>query len=105
LVAILAIVAVRLLNAKWLARTRGEEAVNEAFFGPQALMILAARYGQPQQGWTHRSVLVAVARLGGFLARRHDGLPGWETMWRGWQRLIWMCEGLAMMKSKGKRCG
>ncbi len=105
LVAVLAIVAVRLLNAKWLARARGDEAVNEAVFGPLALVLLAARYGRPKGGWTHRSVLVAVARLGGFLARRHDGLPGWETIWRGWQRLIWMCQGLEIVKPKGKRCG
>jgi len=105
LVAVLAIVAVRLLNAKWLARTRADEAVNEAVFGPSALAILAARYGCPKGGWTHRSVLVAVARLGGFLARRHDGMPGWETIWRGWQRLIWMCQGLEIVNPKEKRCG
>lgn len=28
-----------------------------------------------------------IAHLGGFLARRHDGLPGVKTIWRGWQRL------------------
>ena len=105
LVAVLAIVAVRLLNAKWLARARADEAVDEAVFGPSALAILAAWHGPPKNGWTHRSVLVAVARLGGFLARRHDGLPGWETIWRGWQRLMWMCQGLEIVKPKGKKCG
>jgi hypothetical protein len=24
-----------------------------------------------------------VAKLGGFLARRRDGEPGWQTLWRG----------------------
>ncbi len=105
LVAVLAIVAVRLLNAKWLARARANETVDEAAFGPQALALLAAKYGQPKGGWTHRTVLVAVARMGGFLARRHDGLPGWETIWRGWQRLIWMCEGLETLNQRSKRCG
>lgn len=94
LVAVLAIVAVRLLNAKWLARSRADEPVDAEVFGSQALELLAARFGQPAGGWTHRSALVAVARLGGFLARKHDGLPGWQTIWRGWQRLMWMCEGL-----------
>jgi hypothetical protein len=28
-----------------------------------------------------------VAKLGGFLARRHDGHPGPTVIWRGWQRL------------------
>jgi Transposase DNA-binding/Transposase DDE domain len=94
LVAVLAIVAVRLLNAKWLARSRADEPVDAEVFGAQALELLAARFGPPAGGWTHRSALVAVARLGGFLARKRDGLPGWQTIWRGWQRLMWMCEGL-----------
>ena len=119
LVAVLAIVAVRLLNAKWLARTRGAEAsvlvslrdetqlaeerdanraVLAAVFGREALTMLAARFGEPAGGWTHQRALVAVARLGGFLARKHDGLPGWQTIWRGWQRLMWMCDGLETLQ-------
>lgn len=98
LVAVLAIVAVRLLNAKWLARTRGTEPIDRHAFGAQALDLLAARFGEPAGGWTHQSALIAVARLGGFLARKHDGMPGWQTIWRGWQRLMWMCEGLETFK-------
>lgn len=98
LVAVLAIVAVRLLNAKWLARARGDEPVDRHVFGEQALDLLAAKFGEPAGGWTHQSALVAVARLGGFLARKNDGLPGWQTIWRGWQRLMWMCEGLETLQ-------
>lgn len=107
LVAVLGVVAVRLLNAKWLARARArpDEPVAAQVFGPAALAILAARFGQPAGGWTHRNVLVAVARVGGFLARRHDGLPGWQTIWRGWQRLMWMCDGIETLNPKRKRCG
>jgi len=100
LAAVLAIVAVRLLNAKWLARTRPDERVDQQLFGPQALEILAAQFGQPKGDWTHQTVLVAVARLGGFIGRRNDGLPGWQTIWRGWQRLMWMCQGLEILKNK-----
>ena len=105
LVAVLAVVAVRLLNAKWLARARPDEPVDAAVFGPEALALLGGRFGVPAEGWTHRTVLVAVARLGGFLARRHDGQPGWQTLWRGWQRLLWMCQGVETLQMKGKRCG
>jgi hypothetical protein len=94
LVAVLGIVAVRLLNTKWLARTRPDEPVDAKVFGPELLALLAAQFGQPKGGWTHRTALVAVARVGGFLARRGDGLPGWQTILRGWNRLIWMCHGL-----------
>lgn len=104
LVAVLGIVAVRLLNTKWLARTRPDEPVDARVFGPELLALLAAQFGQPQGGWTHRTVLVAVARMGGFLARRSDGWPGWQTIWRGWNRLMWMCQGLETLKPKRKRC-
>ena len=35
-----------------------------------------------------------VARLGGFIGRKSDGDPGWQTLWRGWQRLQDLCWGL-----------
>jgi hypothetical protein len=105
LVAVLAVVAVRLLNAKHLARARPDEPVDAAVLGPEALALLAVRFGPPAAGWTHRSLLWAVARLGGFLARRHDGMPGWQTIWRGWHRLLWMCQGVELLQQKGKRCG
>ena len=75
--------AVRLVNTQWLARNRPDEPVEAESFGATALKILSALYEPPKGGWTNRSVLIAVARLGGFLARKHDGLPGWQTIWRG----------------------
>jgi len=94
LIAVLAVVAVRLLNAKLLARSRPEGSEAKESFSAEALRILEKKLGLPKGGWTNRNVLVATARLGGFLARKHDGMPGWQTIWRGWQRLMWMCEGL-----------
>jgi hypothetical protein len=81
LIAVLAVVAVRLLSAKMLA-------------------LLEKKLGTPKGGWTNQNVMVAIARLGGFLARKHDGSPGWQTIWRGWQRLMWMCEGLETLQLK-----
>ncbi len=94
LIAVLAVIAVRLLATKFLARSRPEslEAVQD--FSPEALAILEQKIGRPKGGWTNQSLLIAIARLGGFLARKHDGLPGWQTIWRGWHRLMWMCEGV-----------
>lgn len=94
LIAVLAVVAVRLLNTKMLARAQpeGPEAANS--FGAEALAILEKKFGRPKGGWTNQNVLIATARLGGFPARKHDGMPGWQTIWRGWQRLMWMIDGL-----------
>jgi hypothetical protein len=97
LIAVLAVVAVRLLCTKLLARSRPEGLEAVESFGLEALAILEKKLGRPKSGWTNQSVLVATARLGGFLARKCDGLPGWQTIWRGWQRLMWMCEGVATL--------
>jgi hypothetical protein len=105
LLAVLAIVAVRLVNTQWLARHQPDEPVEAESFGASALEILSAKYETPKGGWTNRTVLIAVARMGGFLARKHDGLPGWQTIWRGWNKLMCMCEGLEILKQKEKRCG
>ena len=104
LVAVLAVVAVRLLSTKMLARSRPESFEAAASFGPEMLALLEKKLGTPKGGWTNRHVIIATARLGGFLARKHDGMPGWQTIWRGWQRLMWMCEGVNLMGGQ-KRCG
>jgi hypothetical protein len=94
LIGILAVVAVRLLSAKMLARSRPEGAEAKASFGPEMLTLLEKKLGEPKGGWTNRNLIRAVAHLGGFIGRKSDGEPGWQTIWRGWQRLMWMCEGL-----------
>jgi len=97
LIAILAVVAVRLLSAKMLARSRPESFEAAASFGPAMLALLEQKLGPPKGGWTNRNLIRGVARVGGFIGRKCDGEPGWQTIWRGWQRLIWMCEGVNLM--------
>jgi hypothetical protein len=99
LIAVLAVVAVRLLATKFLARSRPEGLEAVESFSPEALAILEQKIGRPKKAWTNQSLLIAIARLGGFLARKHDGLPGWQTIWRGWHRLMWMCEGVETLKN------
>ena len=36
----------------------------------------------------------AIARLGGYRGYRGDGPPGWQTLWRGWERLQALLEGV-----------
>jgi hypothetical protein len=100
LIAVLALVAVRLLHTKLLARAAPGQGLEPDQIGAQALQILEARVGRPQAGWTQGSLWVAVARLGGFIGRKNDGPPGWQNIWRGWQRLLWMTEGLETLKTK-----
>ena len=97
LIAVLAVVATRLLSAKMLARSHPESGEAAANFGPSLLAILEKKLGQPKEGWTNRNLIRAVARVGGFIGRKSDGEPGWQTIWRGWQRLMWMCEGVNLI--------
>ena len=105
LIAVLAIVAVRLLNAKILARSQPDHCQAAQTFDPKALEVLERKLGQPQGGWTNRNLIRALARLGGFIGRKNDGEPGWQTIWRGWHRLTWICEGLEILNENQKRCG
>ncbi len=41
----------------------------------------------PQEPPTLCEMVILVARLGGFLARKRDGHPGIQTMWKGLQRM------------------
>jgi len=103
LLAILAVVAARLLNRKLLATTHPDQAVDRKELGEEALLILEAAFGCPNDGWTNRNVMRCIARLGGFIGRKSDGEPGWLTIWRGWQRLMPMVQGFNL--ARGERCG
>lgn len=103
LLGILAVVAVRLLDLKFQAVTAGEALPDPDCVPPEALTILEAKYGRPAGGWTNTKVLVAIARMGGFLARKSDGNPGWLTLWRGMRILLPMLEGF--MLGQGEKCG
>jgi len=98
LIGILAVVAVRLLSTKMLARSRPDSFEAAQSFAPEMIAILEKKLGLPKGGWTNRNLLVATARLGGFIGRKRDGMPGWQTIWRGWHRLMWMCEGVETLK-------
>lgn len=100
LIGVLALVAVRLLNTKLRARACPAQALEAGQINPESLQLLEARMGKPKDGWTQKSFWVAVARLGGFIGRKSDGEPGWQNIWRGWQRLLWMSEGLETLKNK-----
>ncbi len=102
-IAILGIVAVRLLQLKLAAR-REPDAPASGCASPLHVKLLAAHWKKPLEAMTARAFWRDVARLGGFLARRRDGDPGWRTLWRGWLRLDAMAEGAALLR-EAERCG
>lgn len=87
LLGLLSVVAVRLLVLRSVARTTPEEPAGQ-HLDPDLLEVLAAKTGVSTEHLTVRSFWPAVAGLGGFLGRTSDGEPGWQTLWKGWLRLL-----------------
>ena len=40
-----------------------------------------------------------IAQRGGWLARKHDGRPGWKALWDGWHQIALMVQGAALIAS------
>jgi Transposase DNA-binding/Transposase Tn5 dimerisation domain len=90
------LVAWRLLWLTYQARQE-PEASCATVFTPLAWHVLhqAVQPDQPRPAAppTLREAVRQVARLGGFLGRRHDGDPGVQVLWRGLRRLHDLVEG------------
>ena len=98
-----AVVAVRLLQLRELSRSNPLLPAQN-FVPPMMLSILVARLGLLSDDLTLGEFWKCVARLGGFLGRKSDGLPGWQTLWRGWCRLMDMCWAIDFSTQSLKKC-
>jgi hypothetical protein len=93
LLGLLSPMAVRLLQLRALSHQEPERLAVEVI-EPELLTVLAACSGQDSSHMTLGTFWTEVARLGGFLARRSDGSPGWKTLWKGWLHLQTLLEGV-----------
>ncbi len=88
MVGLMSVIAVRLLRLKSLARTNPEIPARRVVPHVWLAMLKAARKGLNRvHDLTVGQFYREVAKLGGFLGRKHDGEPGWITIWRGWEKL------------------
>ena len=103
LIAILCAVAVRLLQLKNNARHTPDQPASLCV--PAPLVATLARMTRIDANtMTVRQFVHETAKLGGFLARKQDGEPGWKTLWRGWHDLSLIHQGYQMAKTR-PRCG
>lgn len=96
LLGLLSPVAVRLLQLRDLSRREPERSAHEVV-AADLLAVVAAQTGSSPQSMTTVTFWHAVARMGGYLARRHDGPPGWKTLWAGWMRAQTLLEGVHLV--------
>src|SRR6266700_586237 len=81
LLGLLSPLAVRLLQVRAYAREEPERPAHEVI-EPLMLAMLAEHAGLLPATITLGTFWTEVARLGGYLARRRDGPPGWRTIWK-----------------------
>jgi hypothetical protein len=105
-IAILSVVAVRVLSLRWM-RDSHPEASAEVVATEEELEVLHALAPHQPPIRTVKRFVDRVAGLGGFLGRKCDGAPGWQTLWRGYQRLgdLVLGVGIARTKPKPPKCG
>jgi Transposase DNA-binding len=90
-VAIMSVVALRLLDLRERVRLFPEAAAEESGLSRCELEVLSRAVGRPVP--TVRAVGLAVGRLGGHLNRKSDGLPGWQTLSHGMTKLGLLVQG------------
>lgn len=100
LLGLLSIVAVRLLQVQSLARSTPDVPAARVV-DAQLLMFVCHLNDLDPASMTVYQFWREVARYGGFLRRKGDGEPGWQTLWRGWQYLAPLFIGYLI----GKQCG
>jgi hypothetical protein len=91
LLGLLAIVAVRLLQMRTMSRQEPNRTAKEVI--PELMVRVVGKQIGMNREMTIGEFWRGVARLGGFIGRKSDREPGWQTLWRGWQRLQDLCWG------------
>ena len=104
---VISIVAWRLFMITLIARTDPSMSCSE-FLSKLEWTVLVMKSSSsanlPETPPSIAEVLISIAKLGGYLARKKDGPPGTLVLWRGWRRLIDIAEGWSMA-SKHDTCG
>jgi Transposase DNA-binding/Transposase Tn5 dimerisation domain len=93
LLAILTPIALRLLQIRTLAQQASETPATDAV-SPDVVQVVTLLQKRPCEIVTAKHLWHAIARLGGYLDRKCDGPPGWQTLWKGWMRIMDVLEGV-----------
>ena len=96
-IAIMAIVAVRLLALKEAARIDPKADLSHSGLTDTELQVLALSLERNFK--TVADVVLAIGRLGGHMNRKSDGLPGWQTLWKGMKELESLVQGFKLAQS------
>jgi hypothetical protein len=100
-IGMLSVVAVRLLQLKMVAR-KAPDTPAEKVVPKEWLTTLPAVTKHRKPIKTVGEFFRRLAMFGGFLGRKGDGQPGWQTIWGGLEKLLLCIRGAQAMS---KKCG
>jgi hypothetical protein len=101
-IAIKSVVALRLLDLKERVRLCPDAPAEQAGLDELELAVLREVLNRPIK--TVGEVALAIGRLGGHMNRKRDGMPGWQTLFCGMEKLNNLVEG-ARIAFKLKKFG
>jgi len=96
LIALISVVGTRLFRLKLLGRSQKEA---KARTHVPSDWLKALKLIRPKTKLTDMTVYEffrELAKLGGFLGRKGDGEPGWETVWHGFQKMQMLLDGMRL---------
>lgn len=95
---ILSPIACKLLCIKHISKANPNKLAKE--YIDKSLLLVLTKYKKLSfDTITIKEFYHNVANLGGFLMRKHDGNPGWITLWRGWNTLLIMLKGVKLFNN------
>ena len=98
-VAVYCISAFRIMNITYLSRIHPEWDAR-AVFTEDEIYTLKLKFDKKQEMdiVTIKTAVIWIAQLGGFMARKSDGMPGMKTVWRGLLALDYLVEGALLAR-------
>ena len=97
LLALISVVGVRLLQLKLVGRSQKDAKAATHVPSSWLKCLKLARPKVQLTGMTVYTFFRELAKLGGFLGRKCDGEPGWQTIWHGYQKLHSLLDGIRLV--------
>lgn len=100
LIGLIAVVGTRLLQLKLVGRNQPDARAQSHV---PSSWLKSLKLARPKLKLTEMTVYTffrEVAKLGGFLGRKCDGEPGWQTIWRGYQKLQSLLDAMKLIGAK-----
>lgn len=97
LLAILAPIAVRLLQLREVSRLDPLRPACQVV-AEEVVEVVAWLSGVSSEKLSSQALWGEIAKMGGYLGRKGDGPAGWQSLWRGWQHLPTLVQGMHLAR-------